>query len=362
GKTGDVILNPSPNTLRKYRKLKEHLNKRLKQLSEEIGLPSITSDGHSVKVLANVGSLSDLNQMQGSGAQGIGLFRSEFLFLRSSVFLTPENEHFAAYKQAVSMMNGLPIVIRALDVGGDKTSSFYEKEKGLLAATTKGIRFLLRFEEVFKTQLRAILKASAFGDISILLPLVSGIEELRAAKKIIEDVKKTLFKEGVKFSPKIPVGCMIELPSAVITCDLLIQESDFISIGTNDLLQYSLGIDRNSQSLNHFHGPMHVSVIRMIKMVAQEAQRLGKAIAICGEIASNPLYTPLFLGLGVFEFSCASRYVPLIKKMVRQCKLADVVLLAKKVLNAESTSRMSEILRDEVCKMLPKKVFEELDF
>jgi phosphotransferase system enzyme I (PtsI) len=237
-------------------------------------------------------------------------------------------------------------VIRVFDIGGDKNPDLFtqvEKEPNPVLGC-RGIRFLLRYQDFFKTQLRAILRAAVHGDVRILLPLISDIKELESSRRLINELENALAEEGIPFKANIPVGSMIELPSAVLICDALAKNSDFLSIGTNDLVQYTLGIDRSNSSLNALCYPAHPSVLRMIKMVNIEAKRHSKTVSICGEIASNPLFVPLLIGLGVDQFSCSPRYIPIVKRAIRQTTLLQAYELAQRILHLDSAEEVSKIL------------------
>lgn len=246
----------------------------------------------------------------------------------------------------IQKVGQLPLVIRVFDVGGDKHFGLSElalKEPNPVLGC-RGIRFLLRHKDVFKTQLRAILRAAIYGNVRILLPLISDVNELHQTRQLIAEVAKEGKSKNVPMNENILIGCMIEVPSAVLICDILAQQCDFLSIGTNDLVQYTLGIDRNNPSMGDFCYPAHPSVIRMIKMVVTEAKRNRRSVTICGEIASNPLFIPLLLGLGVDEFSCSPRYIPLIKRAIRQTSLITAYELAQYVLTLNSSIEISKVL------------------
>ncbi len=231
-------------------------------------------------------------------------------------------------------------------MGGDKNPELFaegDKEPNPVLGC-RGIRFLLRHREIFKTQLRAILRAAVHGDMRILLPLISDVNELETSRALIQEIEQSLHEEGTVFKPNIPVGCMIEVPSAVLICDTLAKKSDFLSIGTNDLVQYTLGIDRSNPAMSDFCYPAHPSVLRMIKMVNTEAKRHGKTVSICGEIASNPLFVPLLLGLGVDQLSCSPRYIPVVKRAIRQTSLLSAYELAQRVLKLNSPAEVSQVL------------------
>lgn len=346
GLTGDIIVNPSDDTLEKYQNLKTRLMTQFQQLEKDRNLASETIDGYHVELNANINSLSDIDLVHHHGAQGIGLFRSEYLFMKNSTLFFDEEAQFLLYQSLLEKSLGLPVTIRVMDVGGDKHPELFEslpKEPNPVLGC-RSIRFLMRRKEIFRIQLRAIFRASLFGDVRILLPLISDIHELREVKLFIQEVKEELKKEKIPFKDEILLGCMLEVPSAILICDALASESDFLAIGTNDLVQYTLGIDRSNPAMSDFYFPSHPSVIRMIKMAALEAKRHSKPLSICGEIASNPLYAPLLVGLGVRNFSCAPRFIPLIKRTLRQHTLIDACRLANQVLKLKTSSEITQLL------------------
>ncbi len=342
GMTGRVILNPSLKTLERYQTLKKHLDANDQQLKNQLSLPAQTQDGYPVRVLANVGVLGDLDIVQSQGAQGVGLFRTEYLLLEKGGPLPSEEEQYTLYARLLDLAPNMPIVIRVFDFGGDKNFYPFEEFKNepnpLLGC--RGIRFLLRHPDVFSAQLRAILRLAQQANVHILLPLISDIQELRAAKKIIDALQAEM-----DLPKAVPIGCMVEVPSAVFICDGLMEECDFLSIGTNDLIQYTLGIDRSNPLMSALDFPAHPSIVRMIKMMTSEARRRSKPLAICGEIASQPLFIPLLIGLGVDELSCAPRYIPLVKHTIRQCSLIDCSRLAEEVLQLSDSVEIARVLR-----------------
>ncbi len=346
GQTGDIILNPSQLTLKKYQQKKTCLKTSYQLLQKELQYETETMDGCPVRVLANIGHLNDLNDLTQVGADGVGLFRTEYLFFQNHTLSSSEELQYQTYFELMQRVPHQPVVIRVFDVGGDKNFEFFksQQKEANPVLGCRGIRFLLRHLEIFKTQLRAILRAAVAGNARILLPLISDVTELVQARQIISDVEDELERRGLDFKRNIPVGCMIEVPSAVLICDALARQSDFLSIGTNDLVQYTLGIDRSNPFMSDACYPAHPSVIRMIKMVVTEAKRYNRPVSICGEIASNALFIPLLLGLGIDEFSCSSRYIPLIKRTVRKNNLLDTYRLAEKALSLTSSYDIAQLL------------------
>ena len=348
GLTGDIIVNPSHITLEKYERLKNRLTEQYQQLEKDRHLAAETLDGYPLSLYANVNTSNDIDLVHHHGSQGIGLFRSEYLFMQDPALFFDEERQYLIYHQMLKRAKGLPLTFRALDLGGDKCSDFFEemaKEPNPVLGC-RGIRFLLRRTDVFKTQLRAILRAGFGYNLRILFPLISDIQEFREAKRIIEDVKEELRARNVSYNQQPLLGCMLEVPSAVLIADALAQESDFLALGTNDLIQYTLGIDRSNPGMSDFYYPTHPGIIRMIKMTILEAKRFQKSVTICGEIASNPLFTPLLIGLGVQNFSCAPRFIPIIKRTVRHLSLLDCCDIAEHVLTLRTSAEIAGYLAE----------------
>jgi phosphoenolpyruvate-protein phosphotransferase (PTS system enzyme I) len=348
GKSGEVIFHPEPETLKKYKELKTSLKITYQLLQQDPFPIAETLDGYPVHVYANIGNLVDLEEVRTHQPEAVGLFRSEYLFLEKNIVFLSEEEQFKSYEKIAKETQGLSVVMRVFDIGGDKNpDSFLEEQKESNPVLgCRGIRFLLRHPTVFRSQLRALMRAYDGLKLKILLPLVSDPQEVIEAKKIINQVQVELESQGLIKEQVFPVGCMIEVPSAAFLCGAMAHDVDFFSIGTNDLLQYTLGMDRGNPAKLDFFSPSHPSIIRMIKMVALEAKRHNKPVTVCGEMAANPRYIPLLIGLGIREFSCSPRYIPLVKKAVRRCTLLGSFKLAQKILQMSSSHEISQILAD----------------
>lgn len=351
GRRGDIILNPNSDTLKKYKKLQEALHKKFEALEKDCCLKSETKDGHRVAVSANIEMAKEIPSVHKYGGHGVGLFRSEYIFLAQYQFPS-EEEQFAIYKNLVIQMDGCPIVIRTFDVGGDKLSVLqHTSHKGNPYLGARAIRFLLQEKEVFKTQLRAILRSTVYGDVRILFPMISGLGELLEAKKILEECKYELLQQKIPIAESTPIGCMIEVPSAAVIADLLAEECDFLSIGTNDLVQYTLAADRSNQSQSVQYTPTHPAVIRLIKSVVDFAKQADVPVGVCGEVAADPKFTPLLLGLGIDELSVSSRYIPAIKHTVRSFSKPETQKIAERALMLktpeEVESYLAKIVSDE---------------
>lgn len=317
GFTGEFYIDPDPETLEKYQAKKEELEARRRLLAEQKGKPTVTKSGKAIKLFANIGSVSDLPSAMENDAGGIGLFRSEFLYLESNDYPT-EDEQFKAYKMVAETMAGKKVIIRTLDIGADKQVDYFHLDKEENPAMgLRAIRICLTRPEIFKTQLRALLRASAYGNIAIMYPMITSVEEVRKIKAIMEEVKKELDEAGIQYG-NVEQGIMIETPAAVILSDLLAKEVDFFSIGTNDLTQYTLAIDRQNAKLDEFYNPHHEAVLRMIEMVVDNAHKAGIWAGICGELGADMELTERFMAMGVDELSVSPTFIYPIRQLIRE--------------------------------------------
>lgn len=356
GRTGEIIVNPTEDTLKKFEKLRQQLDGHLTRLSNTGSLKSETYDGYQVRLSANIEVADELEMLHRYGGGGVGLFRSEYLFLAKECFPT-EEEQFLIYKDIVEKMRGLPIVIRTFDVGGDKYLGDDHPFEGNPFLGCRAIRFLLREKEIFRTQLRAILRASAFGDVRLMFPMVSALPELIEAKKIVKEVRQELEAKKIPIGKHIKIGCMIEVPSAAIISDLLAKECDFLSIGTNDLVQYALAVDRGNLAMSSLYTPTHPSVMRLIKLIVSEANKQGIPVTVCGEVAADPRFTPLLLGLGVHELSVALRYIPIVKNAIRHTSIVEASRIAERAMQLTTAEEIQALLDEEYKKSNPEDYF-----
>lgn len=352
GRTGKVILNPTEKTLKEYEQLKARMQHQVKTLEQVTRWPAQTFDGYSIRLCANLDMTHEIDLVHELGGQGIGLFRSEYIFLPHHE-IPPEEEQYQVYCRIVEGMRGLPVVIRTFDIGGDKTAlhhSFTTERNPFLGS--RATRFLLKEKALFKAQLRAILRASIHGQVSILFPMISTLWELREAKRLVQEVR-----EELKLFHPVRIGCMIEVPSAAIVVDHFAKECDFLSIGTNDLVQYALAVDRSDQAVSEFYEPTDTSVIRLIKLITTEADKAQIPVSVCGEMASDPRFTALLLGLGIQELSVAPRYLPLIKNAIRRTSIVDAVHLAEKALGMTTAQEVLDLLVSDYGKNVPDDLF-----
>lgn len=317
GFTGEFFIDPEPEVLKKYQEKKAEQEERRKLLAEQKGKPTVTKGGKEIKLFANIGSVSDLPAAMGNDAGGIGLFRSEFLYLESGDYPT-EDEQFKAYKMVAETMAGKKVIIRTLDIGADKQVDYFKLDKEENPAMgLRAIRICLTRPEIFKTQLRAILRASAFGNIAVMYPMIISVEEVRKIKEIMAEVKAELDEAGIQYG-EVEQGIMIETPASVIISDLLAQEVDFFSIGTNDLTQYTLAIDRQNAKLDEFYNPHHEAVLRMIEMVVDNAHKAGIWAGICGELGADTELTERFMAMGVDELSVSPTFIYPVRQIIRE--------------------------------------------
>ena len=309
GASGDVIIDPDEDTLEKYRKIKKEYDDRKALLAQLKGRETVTKDGQKIKIFANIGSPADVAKVMENDAEGIGLFRSEFLYLQSNDFPS-EDTQFAAYKQVAENMAGKKVVIRTLDIGADKQCDYFNLDhEENPALGYRAIRICLTRPEIFKTQLRALYRAALYGNISIMFPMIISVSEVRKIKQICEEVRASLKADGIPYKEDVELGIMIETPAAALIADDLAQEVDFFSVGTNDLTQYTLAIDRVNRKLDPFLDTHHPAILKLIKMAADSAHKYGKWIGICGELGADPELTRTFLKMGIDELSVSPSLV-----------------------------------------------------
>ena len=348
GSTGLVVINPDRDTFQDYLRRKQHYEYLESELLKIKDLPAETTDGHRVVLKGNVEFLEEIPSLKNHGAEGIGLYRTEMLFFNREA-LPGEDEQFEIYSAVVRAMAPQPVTIRTLDVGGDKFVADLNLEDELNPALgLRAIRLSLRQPEIFKPQLRAILRASALGKVRIFFPMVSGVGEIRAVKAILEEVKQELRNEGITFDEWIKIGIMVEIPSAVIIADLLAREVDFFSVGTNDLIQYSLAIDRTNEHLSSLYEPLHPAVLRSLKMVVDAAHAAGIDSCICGEMAGESEYLPILLGLGFDELSMNAVSILRVKKILRRCSKSEAEKLVARALKFATAQEVDLFLKKEI--------------
>ncbi len=353
---GLIIIKPSKEELERYKKQQTAFEKANKELLKDARLPAVTKDGKRMELVANIELAEEVIPAIQHGAEGVGLFRTEYLYANRMDYPS-EEEQFECYKAALEQMEGRPVTIRTLDLGGDKLFAGGEYADHVNPALgLRAVRFCLVEKDIFRTQLRAMLRASIYGNLRMLLPMISGLDELLQVKSVIEGVRNDLKKEKVKVSEKIELGIMIEIPSAVIVADALAKEVDFFSIGTNDLIQYALAVDRTNEHVSYLFNPLNPAIISLIKQTAEAAKKAGIDVTICGEVAGDPLYLLLFLGLGIDALSMNPVSIPRVKKMLREVTLKEAKELVSKVNSFDSIAKIEGLIKNETAKYL--KIFE----
>jgi phosphoenolpyruvate-protein phosphotransferase (PTS system enzyme I) len=360
---GNVIVNPSEATKFSYKTKKVNYENYQKKLLENIQLPSVTTDGHTVQIMANIEGDHNLKMIKEFGGEGIGLYRTEFIYIGRKN-LPSEQNLFENFKKVAEDSKPHPVVIRTLDAGGDKAISFLDIEKEENPALgLRGIRMSLNFPEIFKTQLRSILRASVYGNLQILYPMVSSVEELHEANQILEDIKLDLKEEHIDFDSDIEVGAMIETPSSAVCVEEILDIVDFISVGTNDLIQYILAVDRTNETVAHLYEAFHPAIIKTLKTIFDAANKANKKISICGEMGGDPVATLLLLGLGnINQLSMDPHSIPKIKKIIRSIDMNEARKLANNVLSMSSSKEINRYINEEMKKRFPEDFNRNINY
>lgn len=349
GRRGLVLVNPSDEQLALFR---ETMRRQLQ--SEQLALktaelPALTPDGVRVRLNGNMEFPEEIPSLLAHGAEGIGLYRTEFLFLNRDTPPT-EEEHFESYKQVLQAMGDRPVTIRTLDLGGDKVPGKKPDKENNPAMGLRAIRYCLAHREMFRVQLRALLRASVYGNLRVMFPLVSSISELREARSELEACRSELSRLGVPMGKRFPIGIMVETPSAAWIADRLASEADFFSIGTNDLIQYSLAIDRQNRDVAYLYRPLHLAILRSLTNIIDAAKKAGIPVAMCGEMAGDPALTMVLLALGLEEFSMTSGQIPMVKNIIRQVTRADAVTVLEQAMTFSSAEEIERYIKAEVDK------------
>ncbi len=354
GETGQVVINPTEEVSQSFLERRRRVRSVEREILKYASLPAETRDGVRIRLQANIEMVEEVASAKMHGAEGIGLYRTEILYLNRKDLPT-EEEHFQTYRRLVENIHPAAATIRTLDIGGDKFLPDYSKNNELNPALgLRAIRFSLKEIEIFKTQLRGILRASVHGKLRILFPMISGIEEIRKAKAILEEVKKDLARAKTPFDEKIEVGAMIEIPSASDIADLLAREVDFFSIGTNDLIQYALAVDRINEHVSYLYEPLHPAVLRILRWVVQSGHRAGIPVAICGEMAGEAAYVIVLLGLGLDEFSMNPVSIPKVKKVLRMSRFEETRSLVEQLFQFPTVSEIEHFVRNWMAKRFPE--------
>ena len=347
GNLGLVILEPSEETIENYKREYEIQISNKKELEKFKDLPAVTTDGREVILGANIENPEEVRAALRHGANAIGLYRSEFMYMSKKTMPT-EEEHYQNYSKVAKKMMPYEVIIRTMDLGGDKIARLGLMNIGREANPFMGlraIRFCLKYPDIFKAQLKGILRAAVHGNIKIMYPMISRISEIKEANKILEKAKEELRKEGKPFKEDIEVGVMIEVPSAAVISDIIAKEVDFLSIGTNDLIQYTMAVDRVNADVAHLYSPMHPAILRLLKTIIDSAHAAGKNVGMCGEMAGDPAYTAVLLGLGLDEFSMSAVQIPKVKKIIRSISKTEAKKLVEQLFKCTNMNEVDLVMK-----------------
>lgn len=355
GYEGTILVNPTPAMVTEYRGRESRHEEAEQKLLENRDSPATTKDHHKVSLQANIELVEELGDAKKFGAEGIGLYRSEFLYITTSPDLPTEEEHFNVYRQLAEATAPNWCVIRTFDLGGKKLARevMGSKEDNPVLGL-RALRLCMQHRDMFKTQLRALLRASAHGKIKIMFPLVSGVQELRQVKTLVREIRSELDAEGIAYNRELQIGIMIEVPSAAVIADLLATEADFFAIGTNDLIQYSLAIDRGNENVSYLYEPLHPALLRLIKGVIDAGKRAGIPVSMCGEMASDPLFAIVLLGLGLEIFSMNPSSIPMVKNVIRSVRYRDCRRIAEAALQKKTAQEIEEFIIESVAMRFPE--------
>ena len=352
GTTGEVFVNPEPQVQKEYEERRAAFLAEKKELEAYIGKPSVTKDGVQVEIVANIGKPEDVEKVLQYDGEGVGLFRTEFLFMDRSA-MPDEEEQFAAYRQVAEAMKGKPVIIRTLDIGGDKEIPYMgiEKDENPFLGY-RAVRLCLdRQEDIYKPQLRALLRASAYGNIRIMVPLVTCVEELRQVKALIEELKAELDQKNIPYKKDIQVGIMVETAAASLIADILAKEADFFSIGTNDLTQYTMSVDRGNKKVSYLYSTYNPAVLRSIRHIIACGRQEGIMVGMCGEAASDPGMVPLLLAFGLNEFSMSASAILKTRRMVTESSVEELQAVAEKAMSLATAAEIEEYMKEFVEKV-----------
>jgi len=344
GIEGVVIINPDEETIKEYVTKRDEYVAYREELKKLVNEKTVTTDGHHVELVANIGGAKDLQGVKENGGEGVGLFRTEFLYMESAELPTEEKQ-YEVYKEVLEAMEGKPVVVRTLDIGGDKEIEAIDLPKEMNPFLgVRAIRLCFQREDIFRTQLRALLRASVHGDLRIMFPMIAALSEFRKAKGILLEEKEKLIAEGIEVSDTLQVGIMIEIPAAAVLADQFAKEVDFFSIGTNDLIQYTFAADRMSSGVSYLYQPFNPSILRLVKHVIESAHKEGKWAGMCGEMAGEALAAPLLLGLGLDEFSMSATSILAQRKLIRNLSKAEMAELANKAIQCATMEEVVELV------------------
>lgn len=345
GGSGEIMIEPSSSFLTVINKRRKQMEMQKEEALSEVQMPSRTLDGYPFTLLANIEMAEESEIAIKNGAEGIGLFRSEFFLLNSRVFPSEESQ-FNYYRKVIEKIAEKSFVIRTFDVGGEKVFSYEGEREANPALGLRAIRLMLKRRELLIPQLKAILRASSYGNVKILVPMLTSLDELKDFNVLIEDVKESLSKEGIPFNKNIEIGAMIEVPASAFISDSIAKNSDFISIGTNDLIQYTLAIDRTNQNVSYLYNPLHPSVLRILKFIKESAERNRKMVYVCGEMSSEPIYAIILLGMGVNVFSMNPLHIPVVKRALRRVEMVRARTIVQRAFEISPEEMENFLLRE----------------
>jgi phosphoenolpyruvate-protein phosphotransferase (PTS system enzyme I) len=344
GLDGHVIVNPSNEELEEYKAKKEKFELQKVEWAKLKNEPTVTKDGHHVELVANIGTPNDVEGVINNGGEGVGLYRTEFLYMGRDNFPS-EDEQFESYKSVLESMGDKPVVVRTLDIGGDKELSYLHLPKEMNPFLGyRAIRLCLDQKEIFRTQLRALLRASVYGNLKIMFPMIATLDEFRAAKAVLLEEKEKLVNENVQVSDNIEIGMMVEIPASAVLADVFAKEVDFFSIGTNDLIQYTMAADRMNEQVSYLYQPYNPSILRLVKMVIDAANKEGKWAGMCGEMAGDALAIPLLVGLGLHEFSMSATSILPARSQMAKLSKAEMEILAEKALSMSTAEEVVNLV------------------
>jgi len=353
---GRIIIGPTEEELAEFADIKYQFEAYQSLISKCCHLPAETIDGYQVQVLANIELFEEVAAVIDHGGEGIGLYRTEYSYLNRETLPT-EEELFEEYRDLAAIMHPRKVIIRTLDLGADKIAKhFGSLEEANPALGLRAIRFCLKHRQLFKAQLRAILRASVVGNISIMFPLISGLQELQEVKEFYFQIQEELRKENIPFNEHMPIGIMIEVPGSVLIADILAKEVDFFSIGTNDLIQYSLGIDRTNKHVSYLYQPLHPAILRSIKHVVDAAHEAGIEVSLCGEVAADPFCVPILMGMQVDSLSLNPQAIPGIKRIIRRATMEECKQLLKQVIDSDTVARSNKLVREMIYNRFPEEL------
>ena len=350
GLKGEVHINPTPELIEEYKKAADEYAQQKLEWAKLVNEKTVTADGHHVELAANIGTPKDLEGVKANGAEAVGLYRTEFLYMGRDN-LPGEEEQFESYKAVLEGMDGKPVVVRTLDIGGDKELPYLDLPKEMNPFLGfRAIRLCLEELSIFRTQLRALLRASVYGNLRIMFPMIATLDEFRSAKKVLEEEKAKLIQEGIAVSDTIQLGIMVEIPSTAVIADQFAKEVDFFSIGTNDLIQYTMAADRMNERVSYLYQPYNPAILRLVKMVIEAAHKEGKWAGMCGEMAGDELAIPLLIGLGLDEFSMSATSVLRARSQIKTLTRSDMQELANKAIQMQTAAEIVEMVKEATVK------------